>query len=87
MNTKGLCYREQRPHEIQYKNSFRVYTRQLLVAGRLSRTCVRQAGLLAHGSNVRTAFPISQWHIGPELSIYSDEFAQALNLFPYYPVF
>jgi hypothetical protein len=48
------------------------------------------AGFLAHSSGNVVAFPISQWLRFPPNDIqtaYSDEFAQALHLFPFYPFF
>ena len=44
----------------------------------------RQAGLLAHGDPVRapSRFPSD---ICADQAVYSDEFAQAFHLFPYYP--
>ena len=46
------------------KISVSIHTRQLLVVIRKNPHVLRQAGLLAHGSVIGAAFPISQWHSG-----------------------
>ena len=46
------------------------------------------AGFLAHGAS-SVAFPVSQWprqRRPTDFSAYSDEIAQALHLFPFYPL-
>ena len=52
--------------------------------GRYESPVHRQAGLLAHGDPVRapSRFPSD---ICADQAVYSDEFAQAFHLFPYYP--
>ena len=52
--------------------------------GRHGSPVHRQAGLLAHGDPVRapSRFPSD---ICADHAVYSDEFAQAFHLFPYYP--
>ena len=47
------------------------------------------AGFLARGSYFPIAFPVSQWPRRRRMmsfSAYSDEFAQASHLFPFYPL-
>ena len=51
----------------------------------LALSAFPQAGFLAHRPWSHTAFPVSQWLKWLQRSAYSDEFAQALHLFPYYP--
>ena len=61
--------------------------RQLLVARSTRSTSMkRQAGFLTYGSSFLRCLPrVIQWHSSGKPSDYSDEFAQDLHLFPYYP--
>ena len=61
--------------------------RQLLVARSAYNASIqRQAGFLTYGSLFLRCLPrVIQWHSSGKPSDYSDEFAQELHLFPYYP--